>query len=531
MKERVYTVVVNQTQTPISVRLKRAREFLGLSQREFAKELGVTNGAIGLWEADKRVVPGPVVRLLEIYESEMGFAPDSPNKANAELESILKNRISRNLRYLRISSSSLSKFFSNYIVNLLSEEKSPAKKLALLAFANQISAELGKMKGLPMKIGQMMGVLDLGLPDDVRMAFAQLQNSSTPMSEKLVNRVFKEERGVSPREYFSQWSATALSAASIGQVHLARLRTGESVAVKVQYPNIQETFKNDLKNWSSLNKFNRYLFLEQNEGDLVQEMQERLLEECDYLIEARNQNLYRERFLNKERVKVPRVFEQHSTSRILVSEYSLGNSFSEFIREASAEERNHAAETIWQVSFESWVFHRQVHADPHPGNFLFEEGSVTFLDFGCIKTIPFNTYVAWKEFFKAMLDHRFDQAIDQLEPMGICAKKGQFDRSQFMRVMKLIYDPYLKNKVYTFSEKQVRESITEWFVSGPKAHLSVSKDWIFLMRNVWGVSSLMAKMGATANWQEKMLALLYSDHNTTSATETALLPRALPRQV
>lgn len=522
----MYTTKVEKNDFEIALRLKRVREFLGLSQREFAKQLGVTNGAIGLWEAEKRVVPGPVIRLIEIYEAEMGIVNELIEDKNSELEQILITRISRNLQYLKISSVALQQWFWSAIKSYLRLQKSPAKKTALLALANQITGELGNMKGLPMKIGQMIGVLDLGLPTEVNAAFAQLYNSSTPMSSKLVNAVFKEETGKLPKDYFACWSVEPFSAASIGQVHLARLKTGETVAVKVQYPDIKETFRNDLKNLSNLSKFNRYLFLEENEGDLIQELHDRLLEECDYKIEAQNQLQFHNYFSSNENVKVPLVYPEHSTSRVLVAEYSTGLSFSDFIREASTEERLHAAEVIWQATFESWVYYSKVHADPHPGNFLFEDEKVVFLDFGCIKAIPPATYEAWKQFFKAMIDHRFDQAIDLLGDMGMFPKEGVFDRGQFLHVMKLIYDPYLTNRVYTFSKEQVESSIKEWFVNGPKGHFSVSKNWIFLMRSVWGLSTLMAKMGATANWQEKMLALLYSESKTSNAKDPLVLPRA-----
>lgn len=515
---------MKQESDDISSRLKRVREYLGFSQREFAKELGVTNGAIALWESGKRSAPGPVMRLLEIYEAELGLL-QLQGPIQSELDQILTSRIARNLKYLKISKMTLHHWILGFLNKLTKSQNSPTRRKSILAIADQISSEIGKMKGLPMKLAQMLSFLEVGLQPELNAALGELQTQSSPMSGKLVQSIVEEELGENPLKYFDRWSSTPLSSASIGQVHLARLKTGESVAVKVQYPGVLESIESDLKSLAKLSKFNRLLFQEAHEGDLLNEMRDRLSEECDYRIEAQNQLRIKQNFSHLEGAKIPQVYLQHSTRRVLVTEFSSGLSFSDFVRESTQDERNRAAETIWQLTFESWIRNAFVQVDPHPGNYLFEDSKVVFLDFGSMKSVPAPMLRGWKLFFRAMIDHQFEKALELLEEFGLYPREEVFDGS-FLHVLKLLYEPYITNKPYTFSTQHCQRNIHEWFVKGPKSHFKISRDWIFLMRVVWGTASILAKLGATANWQQKVLPLLYEEPKTKPSENLILLPRS-----
>jgi predicted unusual protein kinase regulating ubiquinone biosynthesis (AarF/ABC1/UbiB family) len=112
----------------------------------------------------------------------------------------------------------------------------------------RLAATLGQMKGLSMKLGQMLSYVDLELSPGLRKALGRLQQQSAPMKPELVARTVEEDLGEPPHRLFAHWEEQSFAAASIGQVHRARLRDGTEVAVKVRYPAIARIVRDDLKN-------------------------------------------------------------------------------------------------------------------------------------------------------------------------------------------------------------------------------------------------------------------------------------------
>ena len=256
-----------------------------------------------------------------------------------------------------------------------------------IAMAEQVVQNLGEMKGLAMKLGQMAGYVDFHAPAAVRERFASLHTQSRPMSPSAVAQVFLAELGQGPGRVFAAWSAQPLAAASIGQVHRARLRSGEEVAVKVQYPRIVQALLTDLAGAELVHRAAALVFRGFNLAPVVQELRERFLEECDYRLEASHQERFRQLWAGRPGVVVPRVFTELSTGRILVSELREGESLKSFARRASQAERNRAGERLFDFVYESMFRHGLFNTDPHPGNYLFGSDHVAFLDFGCVKRL------------------------------------------------------------------------------------------------------------------------------------------------
>ena len=163
-----------------------------------------------------------------------------------------------------------------------------------LKTAEQVAETLGQMKGALMKLGQMASYLDQGLPEPVRDALAQLQQDAPSMTGELAGEVVERELGRAPGELFAEWDPTPIASASIGQVHRAITHDGRAVAVKVQYPGIDEAIRGDLANAGVLFQMMGMLFPGLEPGPLVAELKERIIEELDYELEARNQRLFSE---------------------------------------------------------------------------------------------------------------------------------------------------------------------------------------------------------------------------------------------
>ena len=200
-----------------------------------------------------------------------------------------------------------------------------------LRSAEQVAEVLGDMKGALMKIGQMASYLDQGLPEPVRQALAELQTDAPPMAPELVAEVIRSELGRRPSEVFAEWETTPLASASIGQVHRAVTHDGRDVAVKVQYPGVEEAMLADLDNGDLLFGLLSMMFPGMDPKPIVGELRDRLVEELDYEHEAENQRLFADHFRGHPYIHVPDVIDELSTRRVLTTELAEGARFSEVL--------------------------------------------------------------------------------------------------------------------------------------------------------------------------------------------------------
>jgi predicted unusual protein kinase regulating ubiquinone biosynthesis (AarF/ABC1/UbiB family) len=231
----------------------------------------------------------------------------------------------------------------------------------------------------------MLSYLDDGLPEPLREALAQLQQDAPPMSADLAAGVIERELGAAPDHVFAEWDPVPIAAASIGQVHRAITQEGRAVAVKVQYPGVDEAIKADLENAGMLFSGMKMMFPGMDTGPIVEEVRTRLAEELDYRREAESQRFFTDAYAGHPFIHVPEVIDQYCTARVFTSELAEGVRFEE-VQGWSQEERDLAAEAIYRFVIRSmWRLHT-FNGDPHPGNYLFRPGGrVTFLDFGLVK--------------------------------------------------------------------------------------------------------------------------------------------------
>ncbi|MET8800755.1 AarF/ABC1/UbiB kinase family protein [Nocardia sp. NPDC004568] len=257
---------------------------------------------------------------------------------------------------------------------------------SILRSTEQLVMVLGTMKGVAMKLGQMMSVLDLDLvPPEHRERFqkrlAVLRNAAPSVSFEAMRAVIEEDHGQPLDAVFTEFEPEAIAAASIGQVYLARLHDGRQVAVKVQYPGIDAAVRADLKN---LNMFRRVLqsAMPWVTPAVLDELRLNMESELDYHIEAETQRDIADLYADHPFVVVPRPVLEHSTRRVLVTEYLAGTAF-EDIRRMPPAERDRVGEIIYRFYVGSLFNFNEFCGDPHPGNVLLAaDGRVGFLDFG-----------------------------------------------------------------------------------------------------------------------------------------------------
>ena len=254
-----------------------------------------------------------------------------------------------------------------------------------LRTAEDIASTLGNMKGALMKLGQIASFVDDGMPEPVRQALEQLQADAPPMSAELAAGVVRDELGAPPETLFAEWDPVPIAAASIGQVHRAMTKDGRAVAVKVQYPGVDEAIRSDLDGFDSAMSPAGLLYKNFDVTPFVEEIRERIGEELDYRVEAAHQRLFADYYRDHPFIHVPDVIDELSTGRVLTTDLAAGARFSE-VETWSQAERDLAGETIIRFVYRSLYRLQAFNGDPHPGNYLFQPGGrVTFLDFGLVK--------------------------------------------------------------------------------------------------------------------------------------------------
>lgn len=258
--------------------------------------------------------------------------------------------------------------------------------------AEQAAQVLGSMRGLAAKVGQMASYVDGFVPAAHQEAFSgalkNLQDATPESPPEAVREVLLRELGKPSEELFAEFNERPFASASIGQVHKARLHSGEQVAVKIQHPGVEEAIENDLRNAGIVKQLATTLAPDDFNADaLFKEVAARFREELDYRLEASRQNRFSALFAEQPGVHIPRIYESLSGKRVLTSAFASGFSLDEAVKQDEPI-RQLYAQVLWHFAFKSILVDGVFNADPHPGNYLFhEDGSVTFLDFGCVQEL------------------------------------------------------------------------------------------------------------------------------------------------
>jgi predicted unusual protein kinase regulating ubiquinone biosynthesis (AarF/ABC1/UbiB family) len=250
--------------------------------------------------------------------------------------------------------------------------------------ARQVFNEFSKLRGTALKIAQSMSMDEGMLPDEFAEVMSEAQYSVPPINKALARSIIKKELGDYPENLFAEFNSEAIAAASIGQVHQARLKDGQKVAVKIQYPNVRNTIHSDMAMAKTL--MNRIVKGGANLDEYFDEVEDTLMEETDYLQEATYLKYFHKRFSGVD-IVTPQYIEELSSRKVLTMTFIEGNHLKEFLStNPSQKERNHFGQLLWDF-FHDQVEQRDfIHADTHPGNFFFrDDGKLGVIDFGCVK--------------------------------------------------------------------------------------------------------------------------------------------------
>lgn len=375
--------------------------------------------------------------------------------------------------------------------------------------ARRLVSEMGALKGFVMKVGQMASYLPGAMPAEAQRVLSSLQAQSVAMEWDAIERVVRDEFGDTPDALFQTFDRVSVAAASIGQVHRARFQDSD-VAVKVQYPGIDTLLQKDLDTIRTMSRV-AFVGTRLDGVSLVDELRERMTEECDYRNEARNQEFYRSLLASDPQSHVPRTFAERTTKRVLTTEFVNGRSFYPFIEGGTQAARDAAGLTIFRTCFNSLFRHCVYNADPHPGNYLFQDdGRVTFLDFGCLRYFDANFIDRWKGFVGAYLANDRKGFRDGLVSIGLVAKPDKFDFDAHWEITRYLYRPFT-TRPFTYTQEYVRESYDALLWKNPNRSVAgMTREWLFLNRLQWGLNSVLALLNATGDFGEIWFDAIHS---------------------
>lgn len=377
-----------------------------------------------------------------------------------------------------------------------------------LKSAEQVSAALGNMKGVLMKIGQMASYVDDNVPAHIRDTLAQLQQDAPPMSEALAAQVIEEELGAAPDKVFAEWDPTPIAAASIGQVHRALTHDGVAVAVKVQYPGVDAAIKADLDNTDALTSFASLIAPGFDHRAFIGELRDRFLEELDYKLEAENQQLFADFYKDHPFIRIPAVLPNFSTGRVLTTELATGDRFGE-LDSWSQEERNLAGEAIFRFVFRGIYRLHAFNGDPHPGNYLFHgDGKVTFLDFGLVKRFSPDEIGMFERMADAIVvRHDLETYRTEMKTAGVLIDDSTVSDERLVEYFGYYYEPVLYDREWTFTTEYASKAVQQIFpVANENADIrkigNLPPAFIILQRINLGMAAVLGHMHATANWRK-----------------------------
>jgi predicted unusual protein kinase regulating ubiquinone biosynthesis (AarF/ABC1/UbiB family) len=285
---------------------------------------------------------------------------------------------------------------------------------------------LGHSKGALMKIGQMISMTDAGglgtggfAP--YQRALNRLQADAPPMAPDLVHDVLDAELGSTAR-HFIDFTDEPMAAASIGQVHRAVLRDGREVAVKIQYPGVGRAIREDMANTELVATFLRFAMsasgMEFDPRNLARELAVRVAEEVDYRREADSIAAFSELYRDHPFIRVPDIVSEASSDKVLTMTFLDGMSWAE-AQQADQDLKNSWAEVITRFSNGNYRHANLLHADPHPGNYRFHpDGTVGFVDFGCVQILPEPKRRLWVTLMRAIVDQRTDDIREDMVTGG-----------------------------------------------------------------------------------------------------------------
>ncbi|HYR74326.1 MAG TPA: AarF/UbiB family protein [Pyrinomonadaceae bacterium] len=300
--------------------------------------------------------------------------------------------------------------------------------------AEELAADLEKLGPTFIKLGQLLSTRGDLLPEPYLEALARLQDNVEPFSPAEVEQIISSELGGRISKLFAEFERDPTAAASLAQVHRARMRDGRAVVVKVQRPGVREIIVEDLEALEEIAEFidahteigKRYEF-----SNMLTELRTSLLRELDFKREANNLVRLRTSLREFERLVIPEPIEDFTTSRVLTMDFIPGKKITSLSPLRLLELDGAAlSEELFRAYLKQILVDGFFHADPHPGNvFITEDNRLALLDLGMVGHISGNFQENLLRLLLAISEGRGDEAAEVAMKMG--EPKPNFDKQDY----------------------------------------------------------------------------------------------------
>ena len=366
----------------------------------------------------------------------------------------------------------------------------------------QLVLSLGELKGIAMKMGQMLSYIDDSLPEETRRLLSVLQIRSQPTRFAEIEATLREELGDRADALLETLDPRPVACASIGQVHRARLPDGTSVAVKVRHPGIEDAIRSDFKGARIGRTMARLMAPGADIGQIVDEARARFLEECDYALEASRQQRFGQLLDGDPDIAVPAVHPDWSSAAVLTTTWHDGMGFEAWLSsEPSEGARRRLAGALYRFYIGALYQHGLFNADPHPGNLLLDDdGRVTVLDYGCVRELDRESVRALAALSRAVLADDAPAMQSSLEALG--ARPVSPDPAATRALLRAFFGPVLLPGAHPMSagvDLRFSEVIRS---KRAMLRMNLPGKLLFLFRIRFGLHAVLARIGASLDWRD-----------------------------
>jgi predicted unusual protein kinase regulating ubiquinone biosynthesis (AarF/ABC1/UbiB family) len=380
--------------------------------------------------------------------------------------------------------------------------------------ADRYAELLGHSKGVLMKAGQLVSMVDAsavgaGELSPYQKALTRLQADAPPMDAALALHVLEDQLGRPADMVFAEFSGQPMAAASIGQVHRAALHDGRQVAVKIQYPGVAQAIRDDLSNTELLATVLRFAAgaagaLGATMPDIehaADEISARISEEVDYRHEAANITAFSNLYRGHPFIRVPEVIPEASAGQVLTMTYLDGLDWAA-AQHADQDLKNTWAEVIARFVTGSYRHANLFHADPHPGNYRFgEDGSVGFVDFGCVKILAEQQRSVLVRLMRAAVNGHKSDVRELMIESGFFTTDSPLTADETYQWWEGIIHELLAPQPATYtpqaSERSIQLLLDVRSADHPMRRMSVPADFVFFSRLNLSMNAIFTTLRAT----------------------------------
>jgi predicted unusual protein kinase regulating ubiquinone biosynthesis (AarF/ABC1/UbiB family) len=395
--------------------------------------------------------------------------------------------------------------------------------------ATELATALGGLKGPIMKVAQLMATIPDALPSEYAAELMKLQSDAPPMGWAFVKRRMAAELGPDWRNKFLSFEHHPAAAASLGQVHRARAHDGSELACKLQYPDMQSAVEADLRQLALIFAIHRRMDPVIDTTEIAKEIGARIREELDYRREARHVALYRAMLADIEQIRVPQVWPELSTGRLLTLDWLDGDRLLAHKNDDLATRNllGTAMFTAWWWSFSRYGV---IHGDPHLGNYSVfdvdgQPAGINLLDYGCIRIFAAKFVGGVVDLYHGLLKRDDDLIVHAYETWGF--KRLSRELIEALSIWaRFIYGPLLEDRVRSLadgvkpSEYGRREAFRVHQALQQRGPVTVPREFVFMDRAAIGLGAVFLHLRAELNFHQLFNA----------AIENFSLPRVAHRQ-